>query len=80
MMDLTDGTMKINPINYVIHRQYDTNFRIKDKLFKNRLLEAKNLYWNNLYAHYGCVNAIEFSNQGELLVSGTWYHLISIFN
>ncbi|XP_071545634.1 uncharacterized protein [Panulirus ornatus] len=35
-----------------------------------RLDTSKNLYRKNLYAHYGCVNAIEFSREGDLLVSG----------
>ncbi|KAG0721405.1 DDB1- and CUL4-associated factor 5 [Chionoecetes opilio] len=35
-----------------------------------RLNASKNLYSKDLYAHYGCVNAIEFSNEGDYLVSG----------
>ncbi|XP_076063729.1 uncharacterized protein LOC143038430 [Oratosquilla oratoria] len=35
-----------------------------------RMDVARNLYRKDLYAHYGCVNAIEFSKEGELLVSG----------
>ncbi|XP_045605789.1 dentin sialophosphoprotein isoform X2 [Procambarus clarkii] len=35
-----------------------------------RLDTSKNLYRKDLYAHYGCVNAIEFSREGDLLVSG----------
>ncbi|KAK7079703.1 DDB1- and CUL4-associated factor 5 [Halocaridina rubra] len=35
-----------------------------------RLNTSRNLYRKDLYAHYGCVNAIEFSNEGNLLVSG----------
>lgn len=35
-----------------------------------RLNASRNLYSKDLYAHYGCVNAIEFSNEGDLLVSG----------
>lgn len=62
--------LKLNPINYVIYGQYDANFRIKDTFFKRRLTYAKNLYCHNLNSHYGCVNAIEFSNEGELLISG----------
>ncbi|XP_042203243.1 DDB1- and CUL4-associated factor 5-like isoform X2 [Homarus americanus] len=39
--------------------------------FLSRRLDAsKNLYRKDLYAHYGCVNAIEFSREGDLLVSG----------
>ncbi|XP_042859768.1 dentin sialophosphoprotein-like isoform X1 [Penaeus japonicus] len=35
-----------------------------------RLNSSRNLYRKDLYAHYGCVNAIEFSKEGDLLVSG----------
>lgn len=60
----------INPINYVIERQYKDNIFIKNKLNSARLSKAKNLYRKDLLAHYGCVNAIEFSLDGEYLVSG----------
>lgn len=38
-----------------------------------RLNSSRNLYRKDLYAHYGCVNAIEFSHEGDLLVSGKFY-------
>lgn len=60
----------MNPMGYVINRYFNENLVIKNKLFKERLARAKNLYRKDLYAHYGCVNAIEFSSEGELLVSG----------
>ncbi|XP_022909763.1 DDB1- and CUL4-associated factor 5 [Onthophagus taurus] len=60
----------INPINYIIKQQYNDSARIREKLFKERLRNAKNLYRKDLLAHYGCVNAIEFSEEGNLLVSG----------
>lgn len=60
----------INPIKYIINRQYKYNVHIKNKLFCERLAKSKNLYRKDLFAHYGCVNAIEFSIEGELLVSG----------
>ncbi|XP_018328592.1 DDB1- and CUL4-associated factor 5 isoform X2 [Agrilus planipennis] len=60
----------INPLGYIINRQLDGSFVIKKNLFKERLSCAKNLYRKDLLAHYGCVNAIEFSVEGELLISG----------
>lgn len=60
----------INPLCYVLERQYKNNFFIRSKLFSERLAKAKNLYRKDLSAHYGCVNAIEFSQDDELLVSG----------
>ncbi|KAL3286132.1 hypothetical protein HHI36_000644 [Cryptolaemus montrouzieri] len=60
----------INPLCYIIERQYQRNYVIKPKLFSERLASARNLYRKDLLAHYGCVNAIEFSKEGELLISG----------
>ncbi|XP_043863456.1 DDB1- and CUL4-associated factor 5 [Drosophila mojavensis] len=39
-------------------------------IFRQRLHAAENLYQRNLMAHYGCVNALEFSPGGEYLASG----------
>uniref|UniRef100_W8BY12 DDB1-and CUL4-associated factor 5 n=1 Tax=Ceratitis capitata TaxID=7213 RepID=W8BY12_CERCA len=39
-------------------------------LFTERYRVAKNLFKTDLRAHYGCVNAIEFSNGGKYLASG----------
>lgn len=39
-------------------------------IFRQRLHAAENLYQRNLSAHYGCVNALEFSPGGEYLASG----------
>ncbi|CAH0551033.1 unnamed protein product [Brassicogethes aeneus] len=64
------STAAMNPLRYIINRQYNDCVKIKNKLFNERLAKARNLYRKDLYAHYGCVNAIEFSDEGELLVSG----------
>ncbi|RZC41940.1 DDB1- and CUL4-associated factor 5 [Asbolus verrucosus] len=60
----------LNPLRHIIERQYKDNVFIKNKIFKERLAKARNLYRKDLLAHYGCVNAIEFSGEGDLLVSG----------
>ncbi|XP_059475171.1 DDB1- and CUL4-associated factor 5 [Neocloeon triangulifer] len=40
------------------------------KLLRNKIDAAKVWHRKDLYSHYGCVNAIEFSTDGKLLVSG----------
>ncbi|XP_059053238.1 uncharacterized protein LOC131847638 isoform X2 [Achroia grisella] len=59
-----------NPLPYLTKREYGILPDFRSHLFKNRLNAAKNLYRRDLVCHFGCVNAIEFSNNGELLVSG----------
>lgn len=60
-----------NPIIHLIHRQLGNNvLNFRQNLFRERLASARNLYRKNLVAHYGCVNAIEFSRVGDLLISG----------
>lgn len=67
------GSMKVegaNPINHLSNRQIGNNiFYFRQNLFRERLASAKNLFRKNLVAHYGCVNAIEFSSMGDLLIS-----------
>lgn len=61
----------LNCLSLIINRQIDDNLAyFRANLFQERLAIAKNLYRTDLLAHYGCVNAIEFSNDGNLLVSG----------
>ncbi|XP_054723193.1 DDB1- and CUL4-associated factor 5-like [Uloborus diversus] len=57
-------------IHYLNHQQYCGERSGGLRMIDNRLQFSKHLYSKNLYAHYGCVNAIEFSNDGEWLVSG----------
>lgn len=64
------GPSVINPLKSIVERQYSDTLVIKNRIFKERLAKAKNFYRKDLFAHYGCVNAIEFSTEGELLVSG----------
>ncbi|CAK1583761.1 unnamed protein product [Parnassius mnemosyne] len=59
-----------NPLPYLTKREYGLIPNIKSQLFNKRLNAAKNLYRRDLVCHFGCVNAIEFSSNGELLVSG----------
>lgn len=44
---------------------------VNDSLFSEFCETAHSLYRKDLLAHYGCVNAVEFSEDGTLIVSGT---------
>ncbi|XP_066593852.1 DDB1- and CUL4-associated factor 5-like [Prorops nasuta] len=59
-----------NPLSYVAARQIDDRVDYCKKLVNARFENSENLFRKDLISHYGCVNAIEFSNQGDLLVSG----------
>lgn len=63
-----------NPLPYLTKREYGLLPNLKTQLFENRLNAAKNLYRRDLMCHFGCVNAIEFSSNGELLVSGIFLY------
>ncbi|KAJ9582382.1 hypothetical protein L9F63_003275, partial [Diploptera punctata] len=69
-----------NPLGYLVKRQYNDKFNINKQLLRERLYIARNLYRKDLLAHYGCVNAIEFSNKGELLASGGDDRRVLIWN
>ncbi|CAH1117192.1 unnamed protein product [Phaedon cochleariae] len=60
----------INPVRYLTERQYSDNIFIKNNLFSARFANARNLFRKDLVSHYGCVNAVEFSVDGEFIVSG----------
>uniref|UniRef100_T1JJB3 Uncharacterized protein n=1 Tax=Strigamia maritima TaxID=126957 RepID=T1JJB3_STRMM len=60
----------ITYLKYIKHREYNEPNNLGVSLMKDRLYCARNLYRKDLYSHYGCVNAIEFSTDGEWLVSG----------
>jgi DDB1- and CUL4-associated factor 5 len=63
-----------NPIvNSLLKRQSGIipSSSFQSKLFKDRLSIAKNLFKRDLVSHYGCVNAIEFSQEGNWLTSGS---------
>ncbi|XP_011872809.1 PREDICTED: DDB1- and CUL4-associated factor 5 [Vollenhovia emeryi] len=57
-------------LSYVLARQIDDKVDYCRGLINARFDNSENLYRKDLLSHYGCVNAIEFSNQGDLLVSG----------
>ncbi|KAL1430823.1 hypothetical protein MTO96_014688 [Rhipicephalus appendiculatus] len=57
-------------LDYTSRRQYDGDVGLRNALIRDGLVFGADLYRKDLYAHYGCVNAIEFSNDGDWLVSG----------
>lgn len=66
-----------NPVGFLCNREYDGSPNIARRLLYARSNNVKNLYSKDLLSHFGCVNAIEFSNGGEYLASGRiWFHLI----
>lgn len=59
-----------NPLSCVLTRQINDNVNYCKRLVNSRLETSDNMYRKDLLSHYGCVNAIEFSKQGDLIVSG----------
>lgn len=71
-----------NPLSYLVERQIDDKVDYCKRLVNARFESSENLFRKDLLSHYGCVNAIEFSNQGDLLVSGkklTMYFIYFIY-
>lgn len=43
---------------------------VKENMFSDWYERSQSLYRKDLLAHYGCVNAVEFSEDGSIFVSG----------
>lgn len=69
-----------NPLGYIVSREYVKKSGFSKRLIRERLNCARSLFRKDLLAHYGCVNAIEFSNRGDLLVSGGDDRRVLIWN
>ncbi|GLH03745.1 Retinoblastoma-binding protein 5 homolog [Gryllus bimaculatus] len=69
-----------NPLAYIINREYVRKNNFTKTLIRERLNCARSLFRKDLLAHYGCVNAIEFSHRGDLLVSGGDDRRVLIWN
>lgn len=61
-----------NPLLYITARSENETWAPSQGLVRERLRSAKSLFRRDLKAHYGCVNAIEFSNDGVFIVSGNY--------
>lgn len=60
----------------VIHDRTLSEKVTSRRILRDRVSNTKNLFFKDLKEHFGCVNAIEFSNQGgELIASGMSSHL-----
>lgn len=58
-------------LSYLTGRSIQSGTRKEDQLLRQRYSTVKNLDWKDLAGHFGCVNAIEFSNgSGEYIASG----------
>lgn len=69
--------MESEIVHHLFKRQFlGSSSEFQLKLFKNRLSIAKNLYKRDLVSHFGCVNAIEFSQDGKYLTSGRFIFLL----
>ncbi|XP_077996129.1 uncharacterized protein LOC144449464 [Glandiceps talaboti] len=62
---------RFSTVPYSFRRQETDSAFTTQQFTRERFRRCKGLYRKDLTGHYGCVNAIEFSNNGgELLVSG----------
>uniref|UniRef100_A0A8D8YJK2 DDB1- and CUL4-associated factor 5 n=1 Tax=Cacopsylla melanoneura TaxID=428564 RepID=A0A8D8YJK2_9HEMI len=61
----------VNSVNFLYQRDYFPREAISQRtcLYK-RLQTNKTYHQKDLVAHFGCVNAIDFSNDGKLMTSG----------
>ena len=55
----------------LINRTIDGS-NINSSMFTKICGQSHTLYRKDLYMHYGCVNAVEFSNDGTLFISGIY--------
>jgi len=56
---------------FLNERHINTISRREDLFFRQKFSELRTLHSKDLVAHFGCVNAIEFSNgSGEIIASG----------
>lgn len=60
-------------VGFLSRRKITGHSFMKEEFQRRRLAGCTSLYKKDLLGHFGCVNAIEFSNNGgEWLVSGTF--------
>ncbi|CAG0884685.1 unnamed protein product [Darwinula stevensoni] len=75
-VNLSAGTWSTNchPVVALTEREYLSHKKNPKAENENFLLSrfrgAENLYRKNLHAHFGCVNALQFSKDGKCLMSG----------
>ena len=59
-----------NILDTIYRRQSGSKARVEDVFIREKWRKDKSLYKKDLLAHFGCVNAVEFSDDGDLMVSG----------
>jgi WD repeat-containing protein 22 len=59
-----------SPVHFLKYRELNNRVPSWNGIVDARAESVSHFYRKNLYAHYGCVNAIEFSNDGTFLLSG----------
>lgn len=58
-----------------IFNQIQNPLNVNGNLLKNKTIDhyyenSNEFFFKDLYAHFGCVNSVEFSNDGRFMVSG----------
>ncbi|CAL8111329.1 unnamed protein product [Orchesella dallaii] len=69
-MDFNPRGAPGHPLKYLLHRSTFDHGPYYRNIVDWQFEKTKTLHRKNLVAHFGCVNAIEFSKDGNLLVSG----------
>ncbi|XP_006632771.1 DDB1- and CUL4-associated factor 5 [Lepisosteus oculatus] len=70
-MKVVKGCGMRSSVGFLSRRKINGHPLMKDEFQRRRLAGCTSLYKKDLLGHFGCVNAIEFSNNGgEWLVSG----------
>jgi len=57
-------------LEFLWRREQGSALRLQERFLRDRWRNAGEIYKKDLLAHYGCVNALEFSQDGDLMVSG----------
>ena len=66
-------------VDFLFERETSKDVLLRRRFVSDRLAHRSTLYKKNLMGHYGCVNAIEFSNSGgNFLASGKCIQRISV--
>lgn len=66
----------LNSVDFLLKRDYFPREAVSQKTTLFRRLQTNKTYeQKDLKAHFGCVNAIDFSNDGTLMISGNYHPL-----
>ena len=62
--------MSTNVLKMLSMRQLGSRQIVEEMWIRDKWRHDSHLHRQDLLAHYGCVNAVEFSHDGDLMVSG----------